>query len=298
MGPRKPVTVKLVGGIGNQLFGYYAGLSLSKRLGESLRLDVTDSRMGLGVHKSSIEVLNLPGEFYSRAHHSTFVKQNFSRGTAWIKRKRPRLNLYSSEYVSPVVGFDGRILEPNFSKRKIAGYFQSYRYHDLCPKASQKPEIQTPSSWFVEMQRRIKDSQVISLHVRRGDYRSLSSSFGLLSDDYYIRALEIADEVVQDSECWVFTDEINEAKSMFSKFDKKIVFIDPPPSSNPVESLLLMSYAKANIIANSTFSWWSAKLNHNSQLVVAPSKWFRDMEDPLDLYPVHWTLEESSWISI
>ena len=298
MDPRKPVTVKLVGGIGNQLFGYYAGLSLSKRLGESLRLDVTDSRMGLGAHKSSIEVLNLPGEFYSRAHDSSFVNQHFSRSTAWIKRKHPRLNLYSSYYVSPVVGFDGKILEPNFSKRNIAGYFQSYRYHDLCLNTSQMPEIKAPSAWFVEMRKRMKVSQVISLHVRRGDYKSLSSSFGLLSDDYYLRALKIAEEVVQDSECWVFTDEIKEAKSMLSKFDKKIVFIDPPPSSNPMESLLLMSYAKANIIANSTFSWWSAKLNHNRQLVVAPSKWFRDMEDPLDLYPVNWTLEESSWISI
>ena len=298
MGPRKPVTVKLVGGIGNQLFGYYAGLSLSKRLGESLRLDVTDSRMGLGAHKSSIEVLNLPGEFYSRAHDSSFVNQHFSRSTAWIKRKHPRLNLYSSYYVSPVVGFDGKILEPNFSKRNIAGYFQSYRYHDLCLNTSQMPEIKAPSAWFVEMRKRMKVSQVISLHVRRGDYKSLSSSFGLLSDDYYLRALKIAEEVVQDSECWVFTDEIKEAKSMLSKFDKKIVFIDPPPSSNPMESLLLMSYAKANIIANSTFSWWSAKLNQNRQLVVAPRKWFKDMEDPLDLYPVNWTLEESSWISI
>jgi len=47
---------------------------------------------------------------------------------------------------------------------------------------------------------------------------------------------------------------------------------------------MIMSSCKANIIANSSFSWWGAWLNKNpNKVVIDPRKWFKE-----DIVPKEW----------
>ena len=56
------------------------------------------------------------------------------------------------------------------------------------------------------------------------------------------------------------------------------------------EQLLLMSLCSHNIIANSTFSWWGAYFNKNSNKIVCyPSIWVGITDNTSDLFPKAWT---------
>jgi hypothetical protein len=57
-----------------------------------------------------------------------------------------------------------------------------------------------------------------------------------------------------------------------------------------------MSQGSAFAIANSTFSWWSAFLSEDPEVVIVPKAWFRERKEPQDLIPIDWRREVSQWV--
>jgi hypothetical protein len=156
--------------------------------------------------------------------------------------------------------------------------------------------LKSESAWYLTHEVRILDEKPIVMHIRRGDYKSLSDDFGCLSAKYYAEALIKAREIFPNRKVWVFSDDLESAKQLIDSINiADIELIDDSNSNGPAESLKLMSIAAVNIIANSTFSWWSAALNNNSELVIAPLKWFKGMKDPDELIPPNWIRVQSYW---
>lgn len=295
MKQEKNLTVKLVGGLGNQLFGYFAGLACAINSKRNLLIDMTDVLSPYRSHSSSIESFDIPFEFTQRELQNRYVEKLKAHFTLGIQ-KVEFLEKCTSEYRSPVVGFDEEILDRNFRKRIISGYFQSYRYHDACPRHLAQIALKRPSIWFREMKCLLSSNSIGVLHVRRGDYKKFRNVHGLLSRDYYERAIEMVEGSLEIDKYLIFSDDVSDAKNSLGSFSEKFEFISPPIGSDPAETLLLMSFASANIIANSTFSWWSAKLSTSTKIVVAPKEWFAGKKEPLDLYPREWQKVSSAWI--
>jgi hypothetical protein len=165
-----------------------------------------------------------------------------------------------------------------------------------------KLNLRKESDWFRSSLLRIKATNPVVIHIRRGDYLLEKNSFiGALSAQFFISALElIKNETESDGDprpIWVFSDQpslVRDELAAFMEFDLA-EFIEAPTYSDPAESLILMSYASSLIISNSTFSWWAAALSQGST-IVAPTKWFRGSPDPEGLIPSNWLRVESSWI--
>lgn len=126
----------------------------------------------------------------------------------------------------------------------------------------------------------------VSLHVRRSDY--IGSYFaGICTLEYYAKTVEYMRKHIQKSIFFVFSDDIPWCKEHLNLADN-VYFIDWNKGKDSYKDLILMSNCKHNIIANSSFSWWGARLNNNpTKIVIAPHKWHQNL-DYKDIIPSDW----------
>lgn len=177
----------------------------------------------------------------------------------------------------------------------MIGYFQSEKYFiDYSQRIRQSFTFKNkPDELNSEMLNRIKETESISLHIRRGDYVSnltANSEHGLCSIDYYKKAVEYIKSKTESrgNRCFfLFSDDPIWVKENMMFLGDEMVVVDFNTGEKSYEDMRLMSMCKHNIIANSSFSWWAAWLNNNpDKIVIAPDKWFVvDYYDTCDLYP-------------
>ncbi len=133
----------------------------------------------------------------------------------------------------------------------------------------------------------ITSSDAVSIHVRRGDY--LEPQFakrygGICTIEYYLKAIDIINGIYPHSQFYVFSNDIDWCKNNLTI--ENVVYVTNNKGTNSWLDMYLMSLCKANIIANSSFSYWGAMLNKNKNLVVYPGKWF-NTHTP-DIFPNEW----------
>jgi hypothetical protein len=137
----------------------------------------------------------------------------------------------------------------------------------------------------------IRSSNSVSVHVRRGDFAALKNVMQLMGEtdlSYYERATNYIASHVDKPKFFVFSDDIDWCKKNLA-LPFPTVYV-PASAEGPKAAfhLRLMSLCKHDIIANSTFSWWSAWLNANPEkIVVAPKKWYANLISG-DIVPKQW----------
>lgn len=173
---------------------------------------------------------------------------------------------------------------------KIRGYFQTNKYFDhiedqIRSEFKFKQDIVDEASNFLSSKR---DNEVVSVHVRRGDYLQYTWH-GVCSNQYYGDALSshFSDKSYNFV---VLTDDIPWAKTTFSGSEN--VFISE--TQNQYVDLCIMKLCDHHVLSNSSFSWWGSWLNPSkNKKIVAPSTWFRDQLKLLntkDLYQPNWII--------
>lgn len=117
----------------------------------------------------------------------------------------------------------------------------------------------------------------VSIHVRRGSnpinseepkYSENPFYIDLTKTDYYERAIAL----FPTKKFLVFSDDIEWCKEKWGNNPKFQIM-----EGTELEDFNIMSSCESHIIANSSFSWWSAFVSPNlGKTVVAPKEWFAD----------------------
>ncbi len=284
------VIVQLNGGMGNQLFQYAAGLSLSLYYDKPLKVDVSAFDKKNIDTKRSLELLNfnINPVLANFEELKVFLNQNL------LQKLYSKMNQGYKNYVykEPHFHFDKNF----FNTRQnvfLKGYWQSEKYFApykpaILKSFTVRDELINSVKPFIE---ELNSNETVALHVRRKDYlQPITMDFhGVLSADYYNAAIKRIKEQVINPVFVVFSDDINWVKQNFN-FNATVHFVDESISSKSITDFYLISQCKHQVIANSSFSWWAAYLNPNpDKIVIAPQRWFNKAPyDTKDLIPEDW----------
>jgi len=292
------IEVAVAGGLGNQLFMFFAAYSHAIKFSKKLIIDLSEINSPMYPHKSSIKSFLFTSDFQSSIiSKNSFINKQIVR----LCRRNSVIKLiyfyFTGNYSASGLGYDA-FLDSNSNIKRVSGYFQSYVYIEslINRNVFLSLQLREKSEWFQKLSSEIAFKQVISVHFRRGDYLNEQTSIGLLSREYYEKSVSYLQKLLPESELWVFSDDIVEAKKCLDGFSTlNITWIVPPHSVDPAESMLLMSYSAGIVTANSSFSWWAAATGNRNKQIVAPSPWFKTINEPQLLIPNGWHRIESSW---
>ncbi len=156
------------------------------------------------------------------------------------------------------------------------GYWADHRYFDDCKdelikEFSLKTSLDDKNMIFLEQN---LDNYLCSLHVRRGDYLNDPEYRGICDLNYYQQAINIVfSKVKKTIKFLVFSNDISWCRENLSNSfgNNEVEYVDWNKGKDSYKDMYLMSRCNANIIANSSFSWWAAYLNvHDDKIVVSP----------------------------
>ena len=163
--------------------------------------------------------------------------------------------------------FQSRVKLPAYYR----GYFFDLRYYDDIRAILQhefilREKLKLPC----EVRNILSRENTVSVHIRRGDFLKLNRDIS--SSDYYERAFAYIGKRVASPFYLIFSDDTEWVKDNMDIPGEKL-FVSEMGFAD-YEELTIMKHCRNNIIANSTFSYWAAYLNANSEkIVVCPKRW-------------------------
>jgi len=282
------ITVRLLGGLGNQLFQYATGRALSLRLGVPLAIDDREAKraehtwLQPALHHFDTHALGgapLPPDRTKRLRYAAW--RAFGRSPQFLRETDLGVNAAIMNAADNVY---------------LHGYFQSELYfQDFKEQIRDDLKVMTPPSaenadWLLRLR---ETSGATAVHLRRGDYvadAKAAATHGSVGPDYYARGIgELEARLGRELELFVFSNDPDWCRETLS-LPRPFTVIGHNSADDHYEDLRLMAACQHHIIANSTFSWWGAWLGASpTQTVIAPEQWFGvgARQNP-DILPEHW----------
>ena len=289
------VIVKIIGGLGNQLFQYALGHRIAEMHQVPLKVDISEFE-SYTLRTYKLCQYNIVAE--PASHTEIEQLKGLRRRGFWARISRRSQNsrpYYKQSFIKERQWFEFDANIFNAPKNVyLEGYWQNEKYFKdieliLRHEFTLKHSLEGKNA---EIAGKILACNSVSLHVRRGDYINnpiVHQAVGGCSLEYYFSAVKKMCSSVDDPQFFIFSDDLLWAKENL-KLINRITFIDHNGEEFDYEDLRLMSLCRHHIIANSSFSWWGAWLNTNpNKIVIAPRLWFNNPSiGSRDLIPDGW----------
>ena len=286
--------VKLMGGLGNQMFQYAFGRALAARTQEKVLFDKswfadasktivgTTGKNAQGVSIRAFELYIFSGldiEYATRDQVEAMRKKTLLSKWRKLINLPPFPNVVKEKcefcYDQDIMCLTG--------DKYFDGYFQNENYFRAIKSELQKafmlPPLREDDTYNKELLKRIQSyPNSVFVHVRREDYVQLGY---LTTQNYYQNAVKYIRQRIKNPKFFVFCaedpDYIRKEFDMGAEFE----FIGEHNKTREsfYENMRLMMACRHAILANSTFSWWAAWLSDfDGKIVTAPSPWINGQD--------------------
>ena len=262
---KRNIIVPLMGGLGNQLFQFAAGIYAHKFLQKVPKFAFSGFSIGKNTPRSYMlgDLLNEGDEaIHGRLKLAIFKLASFIFPFIWVAEYD--LDDFPLERVSR-------------NSKVLLGYFQRRQYVDAV--GTELIHSLSKSKVFAQLFSYPANNN-IAVHIRFGDYLTnleTKNFHGLTSISYYVEAVRLLQTSHDYDKIVIYSDNRQKALSDFtSEYGTGKSQISISSGVNEYEDLASISSSKGIVISNSTFSWWAAWIGtqlHDCR-VVTPRPWF------------------------
>jgi hypothetical protein len=291
------IIVKIICGLGNQLFQYAAARSVADVRNTPLRLEISHDET-YKQRKYELCHYRIKAPIATRADLAACHLVRPPRPLRVLFRlrilKEPQARIYYEKNWS----FNQGVFELPLPVL-LVGFFQSYRYFERIRETllDELTPVNEPSGENCATLDQILQTDAVAVHVRRGDYVAdpgTNAKHGTSSLEYYKEAFAHVRERVASPHLYIFSDDPTWTRENL-RFDAPCTYVTHNGPHTAYEDIRLMSHCRHAIIANSSFSWWGAWLNRNpDKIVIAPAQWWAVPDEisicgtTKDLCPPEW----------
>ena len=247
------VVVKLMGGMGNQMFQYAFGKKISLQTGRELILDLSFlNRRDLG---SNFTYRNYDLDIFNLSEHK--IVNNFEETYDLIVDNFD----FKSKDLTPIDNIIEKCLNNKSENIYLDGYWSSPKYflNSINTEFLFQDPIINESTLLLQD---ILSSNSVLLNIRRTDF--LNGNFhGVFEKDYILNSINKLNNTEDNLKFFIFSDDIQWCQDNLFDIPNSVI-VDHTHKGNKFSNYLqLMTNCKHFIIPNSTFACWAAYLSQN-----------------------------------
>lgn len=270
------IIIGISGGLGNQMF-QFALYKKFKQLEKDVKIDLSFYNTKQELRKFELEnIFEIDYALASRHECKKLGVNSYNISDKIYEKIFKTKDFFYLEDIDK--GFQPEIF--SLEDAYLSGYWQNEKYFiDIRKEIINTYHFPPIENHYVKtLQNNIENSESVAVHIRRGDYldeQNYKVYGNICTIDYYKKAIKYMEERCDSPEFFIFSNDQQWVKERFSQ--DNITVVEDVKDKMDYEDMYLMSRCKHNIIANSSFSWWSAWLNqNNAKIVISPAKWFNN----------------------